>query len=150
MMTRSARYHARQRDYQGEIDTHFGTKPRPAKPPCPLCKHPADAHAFGGPCLDCDCKGIPVEVKPVASNPYQEKARLEKAEKLTLLCREWNIRSYDVAGWSDTSWRMLADAATARFKTKVNPPREESQALVIKMLREHELAGAAALERDRR
>lgn len=64
MMTSRAKYQARQRDYQAEIDAYYGTPPRPAKPPCPSCGHDADLHAFGGPCDErgCVCQGIPVEV----------------------------------------------------------------------------------------
>lgn len=78
------------------------------------------------------------------ANAYAYKARTEKAIKLSDLANAWKIRSYDVAGFSESSWGMLADAA------RVKRPSEETQHLVIQMLRDRELAGAAALERDRR
>lgn len=78
------------------------------------------------------------------TNGHEYSARLVKAGKLANLAHAWKIRSYDVAGWSEASWGMLADAA------RVNRPSEETQAIVIGMLRDREKAGAAALERDRR
>lgn len=78
------------------------------------------------------------------SNPYELLARSGKAGKLANLAQAWHIRSYDVAGWSSDSWGMLADAA------RVKRPSEETQALVIGMLRDREKVGAAALEKDRR
>lgn len=78
------------------------------------------------------------------TNGHEYSARLLKAGKLANLAQAWHIRSYDVAGWSPDSWGMLADAA------RVKRPSEETQALVIGMLRDRERAGAAALERDRR
>lgn len=78
------------------------------------------------------------------SNAYAEVARRKKAEALANLCQAWDLRSYDVAGYSEASWGLLADAA------RVKAPSQETQHLVISMLRERELAGAAALEKDRR
>lgn len=79
-----------------------------------------------------------------AANPYEIKGRLEKANRLALLCTQYRVRSYDVAGFTEESWGLLADAA------RVKRPSEETKGLVIRMLRERELAGAAALEQDRR
>lgn len=78
------------------------------------------------------------------SNPYEHTARIAKANKLALLCQQWKLHTYDVAGFSEASWGMLADAA------RVKRPSEDTQHLVIHMLKERELAGAAAMERDRR
>ena len=78
------------------------------------------------------------------SNPHELLARSAKADKLSLLCQQYRIRSYDVAGWSDESWQLLADAA------RVKAPSEETRAMLISMLRDRELAGAKALEQDRR
>lgn len=147
------RVRARHRDYQAEVDAYYGTKSRPARPPCPVCNHEYDSHPFGGACSEkeCKCSGVPADPKPMGtSNSYAQTARLAKANKLAILCQHWKIRSYEANGFSEAAWGELAKGATEFFKEKVNKPSSESQALVIRMLAEREQAGAAALEKDRR
>lgn len=90
-----------------------------------------------------------------SQNSFAHTARMDKANKMALLCQRWGIHSYDVNGWSDHSWTLLQEAAKSkdgkvRLDPRVKAPSEETRGLVVGMLRDREQAGAAALEKDRR
>ncbi len=83
----------------------------------------------------------------MSSNAYAQTARLEKAAHIANLLAAWGYRSHNVAAWEEASWTLATDAANAAERKKdpsarrMGVPSDETRGLVIKMLRDRELAG---------
>ncbi len=81
------------------------------------------------------------------ANGYALAARQAKAQHLADLLAGYGYRSYNVAGWSEEAWVLATDAANAAERKKdpaarrMGVPSLETQGLVIRMLRDRELAG---------
>lgn len=66
-----------------------------------------------------------------------EKDRLQKAQALFKVCREFQVNADNMKAMGDPEWKLAAEAAN------VNPPSPITQALVIQMMEASEAAGAA-------
>lgn len=83
----------------------------------------------------------------IHNNAYALAAREAKARHIADLLAGYGYRSYSVAGWSEEIWVLATDAANAAERKKdpsarrMGIPSDETQSLVIKMLRDRELAG---------
>ncbi len=77
------------------------------------------------------------------ANGFALAARQAKAQHIADLLQAWGYRSHNCAGWSEEQWRLSADAARQKF------PSPETQSLIIKMLKERELAAVPRYGEER-
>ncbi len=83
----------------------------------------------------------------MSANAYANTARIEKARHIADLLAAWGYFSFHLTAWEEEQWRMATDAANAAERKKdpsarrMGVPSPETQGLVIRMLRDRELAG---------
>lgn len=74
---------------------------------------------------------------PLRVQKQIEKDRLQKAQALFKVCREFQVNADNMKAMGDPEWKLAAEAAN------VKPPSPITQALVIQMMEASEAAGAA-------
>jgi len=91
----------------------------------------------------------------MSANGFAIAARQEKAIHFADLLQAYGYKSYNVAAWDMSAWTLTTDAANAAEKKKdpaarkMGVPSVDTQNLIIKMLRDRELAACPA-EMERR